>query len=236
MSRQRISSSLLNNSDIITLANRILRKIHDAEIIRLKKVHEHEHDSITKEFETIKTEFIKKDKINKIHNDNVALLNKLNSTYTSPGRKVSPILMLPDANAGIVDMMTIRNEIDKVLKSKEGDIITKSDIFVALKIGMNFSANVAILAILKSIEKNISQYENLSQALFAFAAEIESEVMKEQEFIGGISDDLNTIEEETKGSMPKIVDIEPVFETNVNDFQEKNDDDAIDAEEDKNNE
>ena len=83
--------------------------------------------------------------------------------------------MLPDANAGIVDMMTIRNEIDKVLKSKEGDIITKSDIFVALKIGMNFSANVAILAILKSIEKNISQYENLSQALFAFSAEIESE-------------------------------------------------------------
>ena len=67
-------------------------------------------------------------------------------------------------------------------------------------------------------------------------AEIESEVMKEQEFIGGISDDLNTIEEETKGSMPKSVDIEPVFETNVNDFQEKNDDDAIDAEEDKNNE
>ena len=79
--------------------------------------------TLLKEFETIKTEFIKKDKINKIHNDNVALLNKLNSTYTSPGRKVSPILMLPDANAGIVDMMTIRNEIDKVLKSKEGDII-----------------------------------------------------------------------------------------------------------------
>ena len=61
-------------------------------------------------------------------------------------------------------------------KSKEGDIITKSDIYVALKIGMNFSANVAILAILKSVEKNISQYENLSQALFAFSAEVESEV------------------------------------------------------------
>ena len=52
-------------------------------------------------------------------------------------------------------------------------------------------------------------------------AEIESEVMKEQEFIGGISDDLNTIEEETKGSMPKIVDIEQVFESNINDFQEQ---------------
>ena len=52
-------------------------------------------------------------------------------------------------------------------------------------------------------------------------AEIESEVMKEQEFIDGIGDDLNSIEEETKGSMPKIVDIEPVFESNINDFQEQ---------------
>ena len=33
--------------------------------------------TLLKEFETIKTEFIKKDKINKIHNDNVALLNIL---------------------------------------------------------------------------------------------------------------------------------------------------------------
>ena len=41
---------------------------------------------------------------------------------------------------------------------------------------MNYSANIAIFAILKSIERNISQYENLDQALFAFSAEIESEV------------------------------------------------------------
>ncbi len=54
-------------------------------------------------------------------------------------------------------------------------------------------------------------------------AEIESEVMKEQEFIDGISEDLDTIEEETKGSMPKVIDMEPVFETNLNDFQEKDD-------------
>ena len=41
---------------------------------------------------------------------------------------------------------------------------------------MDLAANIAIFAILKSIERNISQYENLDQALFAFSAEIESEV------------------------------------------------------------
>ena len=131
---------------------------------------------LLKEFKTIQNEFIKKDKINKVHKENMALLEKLNSTYTAPGRKVSPILMLPDANAGILDMTAVGNEVAKVIKSKEGAIITKSDIYVALKIGMNYSANVAIFGILKSIERNISQYENLSQALFAFSAEIESEV------------------------------------------------------------
>ena len=132
--------------------------------------------TLLKEFKTIQNEFIKKDKINKVHKENMALLEKLNSTYAAADRKVPPILMLPNANAGIVDMKAIGNEVDYVITSKEGDIITKSDIYVALKIGMNFSANVAILAILKSIERNISEYENLSQALFAFSAEIESEV------------------------------------------------------------
>ena len=132
--------------------------------------------TLLKEFKTIESEFIKKDEINKSHKRNMALLEKLNSAYGVPNRKVLPILMLPNSNAGIVNMSEISNSISKVLKSKEGDIITKSDIFVALKIGMNYSANIAIFAILKSIERNISQYENLDQALFAFSAEIESEV------------------------------------------------------------
>ena len=132
--------------------------------------------TLLKEFKTIESEFIKKDEINKSHKRNMALLEKLNSTYGVPNRKVLPILMLPNSNAGIINMSEISNSISKVLNSKEGDIITKSDIFVALKIGMNYSANIAIFAILKSIERNISQYENLDQALFAFSAEIESEV------------------------------------------------------------
>ena len=106
--------------------------------------------TLLKEFKTIQNEFIKKDKINRVHKENVALLEKLNSTFAAPNRKVPPILMLPNKNAGILNMTQIANEVDYVVTSEEGDIITKSDIFVALKIGMNFSANVAIFAILKS--------------------------------------------------------------------------------------
>jgi len=159
-----ISTTGLNESSLTSF----LGEKKSPDIIVTKK--------LVKEFKTIQNEFIKKDKINKVHNENMALLEKLNSTYTAPGRKVSPILMLPDTNAGILDMTAVGNEVAKVIKSKEGATITKSDIYLALKIGMNFSANVAIFGILKSIERNISQYENLSQALFAFAAEIESEV------------------------------------------------------------
>ena len=132
-------------------------------------------DKLLTEFKTIEEEFIKNDEINKTHKENVALLEKLNASYAVPDRKVTPILMLPNNNAGIVDMVAIGNEIREVLKSKKGDKLTKDKIYVVLKVGMNYSANVAIFSILKSIERNISQYENLSQSLFAFSSEIESE-------------------------------------------------------------
>ena len=127
------------------------------------------------QFKVIEREFIKKDAINRLHNANVALIQKLNTEFTAPGREVPPILMLPNTNAGILEMNEIKNGVDKVIKSKVGDVITKSDIYLALKVGMNYSANVAIFSILKSIEKNMGKYENLSQALFSFSAEFESE-------------------------------------------------------------
>ena len=130
---------------------------------------------LVKEFKTL-GQFVKNDEINKLHKENMTLLNSLNDKFAVPGRKVLPILMLPNENAGLVDMVSIGNEIDKVIKSKEGAIITKDDIYLALKVGMNYSANTAIFAILKSIERNELEYKNLSQALFAFSAEIESEV------------------------------------------------------------
>ena len=130
---------------------------------------------LLKEFKTL-GQFVKNDEINKLHKENMSLLNSLNAKFAVPGRKVLPILMLPNENAGLVDMVSIGNEIDKVIKSKLGADITKDDIYLALKVGMNYSANTAIFGILKSIERNESEYKNLSQALFAFSAEIESEV------------------------------------------------------------
>jgi hypothetical protein len=132
-------------------------------------------DKLIKEFKTL-GQFVKNDEINKLHKENMSLLNSLNAKFAVPGRKVLPILMLPNENAGLVDMVSIGNEIDKVIKSKLGANITKTDIYMALKVGMNYSANTAIFGILKSIEKNELEYKNLSQALFAFSAEIESEV------------------------------------------------------------
>ena len=132
-------------------------------------------DKLLTEFKTMEKELIKNDEINKTHEQNVTLLEKLNASYAVPDRKVMPILMLPNNNAGIVDKVAIGNEIREVLKSKKGDKLTKDQIYVALKVGMNYSANVAIFSILQSIERNISQYENLSQSLFAFSSEIESE-------------------------------------------------------------
>ena len=131
--------------------------------------------TLLKEFKTL-SQFIKNDEINKLHKENMTLLNSLNDKFAVPGRTVLPILMLPNENAGLVNMTEIANEIDGVIGSKLGDPITKDQIYVALKIGMNYSANTAIFGILKSIERNELEYKNLSQALFAFSAEIESEV------------------------------------------------------------
>lgn len=135
-------------------------------------------DKLVRQFKIIENEFLKKDIVNETHKSNIALINKLNDNFTAPGRKEKPILLLPNENAGTFsnsEMNEIKNGVDKVIKSKATDTITKSDIYLALKIGMNYSANVAIFAILKNIEKNISKYENLSQALFSFSAEFESE-------------------------------------------------------------
>jgi Tat protein translocase TatB subunit len=56
-------------------------------------------------------------------------------------------------------------------------------------------------------------------------AEIESEVKREQNFAEGFIEDLDSIEQEVSQSMPKVIDTEPIFETNINDF--KKDDSVI---------
>ena len=68
------------------------------------------------------------------------------------------------------------SKIGKVIKQKQGSSVSREDLQAVLKIGMNYSANVAIWAMLKSVEKGISKYNTLSEALYAFSATIEAEV------------------------------------------------------------
>jgi len=56
-------------------------------------------------------------------------------------------------------------------------------------------------------------------------AEIESEVKREQEFADGFIEDLDSIEQEASKNMPKVIDVEPIFSSNINDF--KKDDSVI---------
>jgi hypothetical protein len=129
-----------------------------------------------KDFETVEKELIANDLINKQHKTNIALYQKLNSSYAVKGRTESPIIYAPNDSDGEIDTSAVAKQFGKILKLKEGDMATREDLQLVFKIGMNYSANVAIFALLKSIEKTIGQYENLSQALYAFSATIEAEV------------------------------------------------------------
>lgn len=177
----KLSNRIIKKNRGIKAINNILQDTNLSESTLPRFIEEKKSQDIevtqklVTQFKVIEKEFIQKDAINKLHNENVALIDKLNKEFTSPGRTVPPIVMLPNTNAGILEMNEIKSGVDKVIKSKVGDIISKSDIYLALKVGMNYSANVAIFSILKSIEKNMDKYENLSQALFSFSAEFESE-------------------------------------------------------------
>jgi len=129
-----------------------------------------------KDFETVEKELIANDLINKQHKTNIDLYKNLNSSYAVKGRTEPPIKYTPGDNSGEIDTGAVAKQLAKILKLKEGDMATRDDLQLVFKIGMNYSANVAIFALLKSIEKTIGQYENLSQALYAFSATIEAEV------------------------------------------------------------
>ena len=48
---------------------------------------------------------------------------------------------------------------------------------------------------------------------------------REQEFADGFIEDLDSIEQEASKNMPKVIDVEPIFSSNINDF--KKDDSVI---------
>ena len=129
-----------------------------------------------KEFELVQSDLIKKDLINKQHNMNIKLITDLNSKFKLKSRAIDPIIMVTGHMDGLIDTTSVLKTLKNVISKKEGDYVTREELQLALKLGMNYTGNVAIFSILKGVEKDISKYNNLSEALYAFAATIESEV------------------------------------------------------------
>ena len=128
------------------------------------------------DFKFIEKDILDKDKLNKLHDTNVRLMQKLNAQYAVPDRSQVPIRFAPTQQAGKIETRAVKKQIGKVIKQKQGSSVSREDLQAVLKIGMNYSANVAIWAMLKSVEKGISKYNTLSEALYAFSATIEAEV------------------------------------------------------------
>ncbi|PZC40424.1 MAG: sec-independent protein translocase protein TatB [Chloroflexi bacterium] len=55
------------------------------------------------------------------------------------------------------------------------------------------------------------------------ATEIESEVKREEDLVTNLNYELDQISKEASDNLPKIIDIEPVSKTNIDDFKDKND-------------
>jgi len=128
------------------------------------------------EFEILQKELLEKDLINKQHNLNIRLIDSLNGKFKLKSRTTNPIIMVTGHMDGLIDTTGAIKILKKIISKKAGEYVTREELQLALKLGMNYTGNVAIFAILKGVEKDISKYDNLSEALYAFAASIESEV------------------------------------------------------------
>jgi len=128
------------------------------------------------DFKFIQKDILDKNKLNKLHDTNIRLMQKLNSNYAVTDRSQPPIRFAPTQQAGVIETRVVKKQIGNILKQKEGTLASRADLQAVFKIGMNYSANVAIWAMLKSVESGMSKYNNLSEALYAFSATIEAEV------------------------------------------------------------
>jgi len=140
-------------------------------------------DKMKKHFKILQTEMINKKQIKIQHDINAKLIDKLNGTMGKTRKDVNqpPILMsasdaffLSDADQS--SQNSIKKILDDALRRKNPITeIKRGELRPVLKLGMNYCANVAIFSILKAIENKQQDYDNLSQSLYAIAAEFESE-------------------------------------------------------------
>ena len=112
-------------------------------------------------------------KINTIHKKNISLVEKLNKRPKMKIRPRPPIYM-PNPTGGLIDESTVLKEIKKISDTK-GDKVSRDKFKLVVSIAANAAANIAINAILKTVERQIENYEDLTESLFAFSSTLEAE-------------------------------------------------------------
>lgn len=113
--------------------------------------------------------------ININHDANVKLVTKLNDRPKMKTRNVPPILFL-NPNAGRYNETEATNQVKDILSDiqKTGKV-SRDKFKFAVTLASNNAGNIAINEILKGVEKNISNYDNLVESLFAFVSTLEGE-------------------------------------------------------------
>ena len=108
--------------------------------------------------------------ININHDANVKLVTKLNDRPKMKTRNVPPILFL-NPNAGRYNETEATNQVKDILSDiqKTGKV-SRDKFKFAVTLASNNAGNIAINEILKGVEKNISNYDNLVESLFAFVS------------------------------------------------------------------
>jgi len=113
--------------------------------------------------------------INKNHEANINLITKLNNRPKMKTRAVPPILFL-NPTAGKYNETEAVNIVKDILNDfKNKGQVNRDKFKFAVTLASNNAGNIAINEILKGVEKEIVNYDNLVESLFAFVSTLEGE-------------------------------------------------------------
>ena len=165
---EKVTNRILSKDKGVIAANNILREVGFSNLVEAPGSQVQITPKMKKELIVLQT-LIKK--INIVHNNNVNLVNKLNSRPKMQSRPRPPIYF-PNPQDGLIDISTISKEIESISKQTS---VPRDRFKLVVSIVANFAANVAINAILKSVERSVDKYEDLTESLFAFSSTLEAE-------------------------------------------------------------
>ena len=161
---QKDINKAINNKGL-QAANNLLQKSRMSNLIEQKV----KNDGRTKQELSLVKNLVKN--INKIHNDNVKLTQKLNARPKMKARPRQPILFVGE-QSGLINESVVLKQLEKIEKQNE---ILRDDFKIAVTIASNFAANIAVNAILKNVEREVVKYEDLTESLFAFSSTLDAE-------------------------------------------------------------